>query len=88
MEHELSSGKFEIGSTIFNAICGSLTGLIILFLICAFVWLQKVSYSNYTNIKKWKLKNQEKQARLQKQRKSTDSSAFYSVVRRLSMKGR
>ena len=51
MEHELSSGKFEIGSTIFNAICGSLTGLIILFLICAFVWLQKVLHSSYTNAK-------------------------------------
>ena len=50
MEHELSSGKFEIGSTIFNAICGSLTGLIILFLICAFVWLQKVLHISYANV--------------------------------------
>ena len=45
MEHTLNTGKFVVGSTAFNATCGSLTGLIILILICAFVWLQKVGTS-------------------------------------------
>merc|ERR1711935_1262514 len=72
MEHTLNTGKFVVGSTAFNATCGSLTGVIILFLICALVWLQK---------------EQQKQARLSKQRKSASSQmGMYNVVRRLSIK--
>ena len=39
----LISGQetFKIGSPLFNAIGGTTTGIIILAMICAFVWLQK-----------------------------------------------
>merc|ERR1712181_80506 len=63
---------FVIGSPAFNALGGSLTGLVILILICAFVWLKK------------QRENKEKKLSIRSHQHRSPVPALYNFTRRLS----